>query len=321
MAVTNKDFIVKNKLIIHGITSSGILAVDSTGQVTSTSPGIAGQLLMSYGPDPALGGPQWVSFQLKEQVTAATTVSISGTYANNTPGVTPSRLTLKNTGSWTVDGITLSIDDRVLIKDQVIYTIPDYTANGVYIVVDDGISTGTSGYVILDRDNDVDTADKLASMIIPVGDGTINGGTIWASAFRASYVLGTDPILFNTMSNSKQPDLEQIVPIDNIEKSFDGRENRFELTYQGEVFPISNQFRLLVTLNGVTQPMGNPDYVYQTVFGYEFCYIDEDGYLVFPEPVPAGSQFNARYMAGPDISTVTTYYPFDAMDIMVGSGA
>ena len=317
----------------------GSSPINFVSSMTAPNYGNPGQLLMSYGNAGLNGGPQWVSFQLKEQATVATTEPLEGLFTpitanplvlgldwpsatSNIQEVTyPDKIDLAASGPLIVDGYQLQVDDRILVKDQKIWTTPSYTANGVYIISDDGVMDNTLGYVTMFRDNDVDTTEKVASMVVPVALGDINGGTIWSSAFKANQQLGVDPITFNTVSNSRQPQLEQIVPIDNIEKYFDGTENRFLLTYQGETFPIDNQFRLLITLNGVTQPMGNPDFVYQTVFGYEFCFIDSEGYLVFPDSIPAGSQFNARYMAGPDEATVTTYYPFDAMDIMVGAGA
>jgi len=317
----------------------GSSPINFVSSMTAPNYGNPGQLLMSYGTAGINGGPQWVSFQLKEQATVATTKPLEGSFTrvtvnpnheliswpsstSNIQEVTyPDQIALAADGPLIVDGYQLQVDDRILVKDQTIWTTPSYAANGVYIITDDGVMSNTVGYVTMFRDNDVDTTQKVASMIIPVALGEINGGTIWSSAFKADQSLGVDPITFNTVSNSRQPQLEQIIPIDNIEKYFDGIENRFKLTYQGEPIEITNQFRLLITLNGVTQPIGTPDFVYQTVFGYEYCFIDSDGYLAFPDPIPAGSQFNGRYMAGPDISTVTTYYPFDAMDIMVGAGA
>ena len=114
---------------------------------------------------------------------------------------------------------------------------------------------------------------------------------------------------------------DQVFYFDGIEKDFNDTENRFQLRYQGELVQITNPFSLLVVLNGATQAIYYPEYVYTSVFTPNACFIDSDGYLVFPEPVPAGSMCTIFLMAGPSVPTVSTYYPFNAMDILVGAGA
>lgn len=292
-----------------GFTPAGIAFGNSGGGLSSTGAGTAGQLLMSYG-DIVNGGPQWVDFQLKEQVSVATTGALTGTYAAN-------MITLATSGPLIVDGYTLQIDDRILIKDQLNWTSPSYIANGVYLIETDG----TSGPVTMIRDNGEDTMAKIAAMIIPVSGGLVNGGTIWASSNRTLDTLDVSPILFNTISNANQPKLEQTFYFDSFEQYFDDKENRFQLLYQGVPFTVTNPFRLIVTLNGATQAMYYPEYVYQSVFTPDFCFIDGDDYLVFPEPIPAGSMCTVYLAAGPDIPTVTSYYPFSPMDILVGAGA
>ena len=47
--------------------------------------------------------------------------------------------------------------------------------------------------------------------------------------------------------------------------------------------------------------------------------VDSDGYLAFSEPVPSGSTFDARIMAGPTANSSTTIYPFKATDILLGA--
>lgn len=153
--------------------------------VAAGSAGDAGQLFMSYG----LGQiPEWVSFQLKEQATVATTgANISGTYANNT-------LTLTSAGLLYVDGYLTQLGDRILIKDQ---TIP--SQNGIYIV---SVAGALSTQAVLTRDNDADTMAKLAVAIVPVDQGTVNGGTVWISTAKATDILNTANITFNQNTDS-----------------------------------------------------------------------------------------------------------------------
>lgn len=64
---------------------------------------------------------------MKEPVVAATTVELLGTYADNV---------LTATNGSVMDGITLAVDDAVLVKDQL-----DKTQNGIYVVT--AINGGT----------------------------------------------------------------------------------------------------------------------------------------------------------------------------------
>ena len=66
---------------------------------------------------------------LKAAVTAATTVDLNATYANGAAGV---GATLTNAGAlatFSVDSITLALNDRVLVKNQI------NAENGLYVCI------------------------------------------------------------------------------------------------------------------------------------------------------------------------------------------
>jgi len=109
-----------------------------------------------------------------------------------------------------------------------------------------------------------------------------------------------------------------ITPLDDISNQFDGSTYRFVPKYQGQTITISNQFRLLLTINGIIQRVRSADYVWQSPIPINGIRVDNDGYIVFPEAVPAGSEFDARLMAGPTTTSSTTLYPFRAVDILLG---
>jgi hypothetical protein len=82
-------------------------------------------------------------------------------------------LTQTTPGAFVVDDIPLAVGNRVGIAGQ-----PDETQNGIYIVTDlgDGITTP----VILTRAADFDTSAAVKNNgIIPINEGTVNGGTNW----------------------------------------------------------------------------------------------------------------------------------------------
>lgn len=98
---------------------------------------------------------------------AATTANLTATYDNGTSGV---GATLTNSGSQAalvIDGVTLSVSDRVLVKNQT-----SGLQNGIYTVTNTG-SVSTNW--VLTRATDFDTSAEIDG-----GDFTfVTGGTTW----------------------------------------------------------------------------------------------------------------------------------------------
>jgi hypothetical protein len=88
-------------------------------------------------------------------------------------------------GLLTIDGVVLSVGDRVLVKNQ--------TAsqnNGIYVV---SASTWT-------RSADANTWDEFIGLKAFVSTGTVNANTYWQSNATAGGTLGTTPISFTATS-------------------------------------------------------------------------------------------------------------------------
>ncbi len=121
-------------------------------------------------------------------VVVASTVALTVTYANGAAGV---GATLTNAGAQAaiaIDGVSLSLNDRVLIKDQA-----STFQNGIYQVTT--VGSGASNWV-LTRTTDYDTAAEiLPGTLVPVEQGTVNNTTSWLQTETVTTV-GTDPILF-----------------------------------------------------------------------------------------------------------------------------
>jgi len=81
-----------------------------------------------------------------------------------------------------VDGITLAVGDRILLKDQ---TSGD--ENGIYTVNATGAPT---------RATDADSSDELIDAIIPVTSGTVGADTIWKITNTSAITLETTAITF-----------------------------------------------------------------------------------------------------------------------------
>ena len=110
-----------------------------------------------------------------------------------------------------------------------------------------------------------------------------------------------------------------IFPLDDISVFFDGSESRFQLTYDGDVFIPQNPYKLLITINGILQILGNQEKHWLSLIPSDGYFFDNDGFVQFGEPVPVGSKFEARYMSGPESQTAKkSIYPFRAVDIQLG---
>jgi hypothetical protein len=125
---------------------------------------------------------------VKAAVQAASTAAYTAVYDNGTAGVGATLTNDDTQAAFAADGETLTVGQRVLIKDQV-----DAAQNGIYTVTDEG--DGASNWV-LTRATDFDEPSNIvAGSLVPVLDGTDNGGTKWVQTADVTTV-GTDDIDF-----------------------------------------------------------------------------------------------------------------------------
>lgn len=122
----------------------------------------------------------------------ATVANLTSVYNNGTSGV---GATLTNSGSLValvIDGITVNVNDRILVKNQT-----SAFQNGVYIAT---VVGSASVAWVLTRAVDYDTNEEVtAGNLIPVISGTINATTSWVET--ATVVnIGTDAIDFSQFS-------------------------------------------------------------------------------------------------------------------------
>lgn len=123
-----------------------------------------------------------------QAVSAATTGSnIAGTYLNGVSGI-GATFTTTSTSTFTVDGFTPTLNQRILFKDQT-----SGFQNGVYNITQ--LATGVLP-AIFTRALDYDTAADIdAGNLIPVINGTINAQTSWLQTANVTTV-GTDSLVF-----------------------------------------------------------------------------------------------------------------------------
>jgi hypothetical protein len=129
---------------------------------------------------------------VKASVRVATTANLSGTY-NNGNGT----ITAGSNGAISVDGVTLSVNDRILVKDQT-----TQTQNGFYKVT----ATGSGGAAfVLTRTPDADAASELTGGAFTfVEEGTANADNGFVLTTNGTPTLGTTNITFEQFSGAGQ---------------------------------------------------------------------------------------------------------------------
>jgi hypothetical protein len=169
------------------------LAPDGTGSVTVPS-GYEGRA--GFGDD-SLVNKSYVDsvangLDVKASVKVATTANLAATY-NNSNGT----LTANANGAISVDGVTLVLNDRVLVKDQT-----TQTQNGFYKVTT--VGSGSAAFV-LTRTPDANEASEITGGAFTfVEEGTANADNGYVATHNGTPTLGTDNITFDQFSGAGQ---------------------------------------------------------------------------------------------------------------------
>ena len=148
--------------------------VDAKGRVTSVDAAV-----------PILISQTAVESSFKKEVKAATTAALTAGYVNGSSGV---GATLTNAASplsaLSLDGVTLSTNDRVLVKNQAVAS-----HNGIYTVTNAG---SASVAWILTRATDVDSPGQLSGAVVTVESGAIHGGKLFTTNFKSVWAVGVN---------------------------------------------------------------------------------------------------------------------------------
>jgi hypothetical protein len=159
------------------MSNSQALAItgDVTASSTALNTGTIATTLASVG---TAGTYTKVTTDAKGRVTSGTTLTMedipSASYKKSVVVATTANITLS--AAQTIDDIAVVAGDRVLVKDQT-----TASQNGIYVV---NASTWT-------RALDADTVDEIASAIVNVDKGTVNGGQVFTNTFKSTDTLGT----------------------------------------------------------------------------------------------------------------------------------
>lgn len=134
---------------------------------------------------------------VKSPVRAATTANIDATYANGTAGVGATLTGAANGALAAIDGVTLAVGQRVLVKNQT-----DAKQNGIYVVTK--IGSGTEAFVLTrasDFDNSVEGSVQGGAYCF-VQEGTVNADCGYVCSTDGAIVLGTSNVAFVQFSGA-----------------------------------------------------------------------------------------------------------------------
>ena len=113
----------------------------------------------------------------------ATTANLAASYSNGTAGV-GATLTASSNGALSIDGVTPSASDRILVKDQ-----STAAQNGIYVVTT--VGDGSTAFVLTRATPEDQPAELTGGSFVFVEQGTANGDNGYVFTHNGAPTFGT----------------------------------------------------------------------------------------------------------------------------------
>jgi len=186
---------VSSRLIYCDGTDLQAPSSDVSGTVVSSLLGMSGDLSLTDLINAGLAQSETVRLVLTADV--ASTVNISGTYANGASGVGATLTTFAD-GPLVVDGVSLVDGDVVLVKSQT-----SGLENGLYTVTHDGTGSPATP-VILTRSTSMDTAAEFPRAAVEIQGGSTQSGWVMNCENDVNPTVGTTAISWTRLTSDAE---------------------------------------------------------------------------------------------------------------------
>lgn len=146
-----------------------------------------------------------------------------------------------------IDGYSLELDDRVLVRAQT-----NTATNGIYVV--SFLGSGSNGTWA--RSADTNTSEEMAAAIVSVINGDTLSGRYFYNDFKATDTLGTDPInWYQIIADTKNQDItNKLIDATDIGTRIPGKGVFTEIESTGSF--VANKLRLTSTETSTTTDSG-----------------------------------------------------------------
>lgn len=150
--------------------------------------------------------------------------------------VTTSNVTLSGGAPATVDGVSLTLEDRILVTAQT-----DATENGIYRVTT--VGSGSTGTWVRSRDAN-QNEEVLAGMSCIVSEGSTYADTFWKLTTDGAVTLGTTELTFEQHSTIESSSIANLADVTLTSVS-----SNDVLTYNGSVWTNNQDLTLTGNLD------------------------------------------------------------------------
>lgn len=190
------------------VDNPGTSATDITfpAPVLLTGSTMSGLLILSGDPVVPLGAAtkQYVDsissgLSPRTSCRAGSTAALTVTYSNGTAGVGATLTNATTQAALVLDGITMVVNDRVLVKDQ---AGGNQLQNGIYTVTN--IGSGSTNW-IMTRATDYDQAgpsEVVEGSYTVIVEGTVNATNLYVETGAGPFTIGTTPIVFSAFNSA-----------------------------------------------------------------------------------------------------------------------
>ena len=210
LGATSTDIAGVTSLVVDNITIDGndISTTNTNGDLT-ISPNGTGTITVPSNyeeragfTDNSLTNKKYVDtvaqgLDIKDAVRVGTTANLTATYSNGSSGVGATLTNSSTQAALVIDGITMVVNDRVMVKDQT-----TTLQNGLYKVTN--IGSGSTNWVLTRTPDGDESTEVNGGSFFFVQEGSTNGDNGYVTTNDGNPTIGTDAITFEQFSGAGQ---------------------------------------------------------------------------------------------------------------------